>query len=168
MWVLFKDRNTTSCQLVLNCSVEADNMIVSWYRDEVKLKESSGSSAQVVQSVLANSSHVYSCNVSATHSWAHRSFSLTPGCAVSVGECVSGCVGRCGSVWVCGSVVCGVCGVWGCGGVCELVRLASGYVVLLYSPSGAWVDGEAFLSPGQNLQPLLPCGSVGLRVTLRK
>lgn len=88
MWVLFKDQNTTSCQLVLNCSVEADNVIVSWYRDDVKLNESSGSSAQVVQSVLANSSHVYSCNVSATLSWAHRSFSLTPGCAVSVGECV--------------------------------------------------------------------------------
>lgn len=84
MWVLFKDRNTTSCQLVLNCSVEADNVIVSWYRDDVKLSESSGSSAQVVQSVLANSSHVYSCNVSANLSWAHRSFSLTPGCAVSV------------------------------------------------------------------------------------
>ncbi|XP_049633576.1 natural killer cell receptor 2B4 [Suncus etruscus] len=85
MWVLFKDRNT-SCQLVLNCSAEADNVIVSWYRDDVKLKESSGSSAQVVQSVLANSSHVYSCNVSATLSWAHRSFSLTPGCVVSVGS----------------------------------------------------------------------------------
>ncbi|XP_053065083.1 natural killer cell receptor 2B4 isoform X1 [Acinonyx jubatus] len=64
------------CQVTLSCSVPSgDNVSYDWYRGSV-LIETARNHSTLEDQIDANSSHIYTCNVSNSVSWTNRTFIL--------------------------------------------------------------------------------------------